>query len=77
LRSNQLLHLRRGKEMHDSSEDLGIEYGIYVASEAAAVAKVLADVFPRRDPLAVAVGLTSPEFEPFVRNCYRWPPKND
>jgi len=53
--------------MKDSGEDLLIEYGAYIASDADAVATLLADVFPRRDPLAVAVGLTSPEFEAFVR----------
>ncbi len=49
------------------AEDLSIEYGIYEAGEAEAVAGVLADVFPRLDPPAFAVGLTALEFEAFVR----------
>jgi len=44
-----------------------IEYGVYVASEADAMAKLLAEVFSRHDPPAVATGLTAPEFEAFVR----------
>ena len=53
--------------MNHSTEEPSIEYGIYLASQADAVAAILADVFPLRDPLALAVGLTSSEFEPFVR----------
>jgi ribosomal protein S18 acetylase RimI-like enzyme len=52
--------------MRGSGDDLSIEYGIYEAAEADAMVKVLADVFPRRDPLAVAAGITPSEFEPFV-----------
>jgi GNAT superfamily N-acetyltransferase len=43
-----------------------IEYGAYSDSEAAAVAALLGEVFSRRDPPAVAVGLTASEFEEFV-----------
>jgi ribosomal protein S18 acetylase RimI-like enzyme len=51
----------------DSSELIPIEYGGYSDSEAAAVAALLGEVFSRRDPPAVAVGLTASEFEEFVR----------
>jgi len=44
-----------------------IEYGLYVPSEAEAMAKLLGETFSRLDPPAVAVGLTAPEFEAFVR----------
>jgi ribosomal protein S18 acetylase RimI-like enzyme len=44
-----------------------IEYGLYATSEADAVVKLLAETFSRRDPPAVAVGLTASEFEAFVR----------
>lgn len=43
-----------------------IEYGVFAASEADAMVKLLAETFSRRDPPAVAVGLTAPEFEVFV-----------
>jgi ribosomal protein S18 acetylase RimI-like enzyme len=52
--------------MH-SSELIPIEYGVYADSEAAAVAALLGEVFSRHDPPAVAVGLTTSEFEDFVR----------
>jgi ribosomal protein S18 acetylase RimI-like enzyme len=51
----------------DSSEVIPIEYGVYSDSEADAVAALLGEVFSRRDPPAVAVGLTASEFEDFVR----------
>jgi ribosomal protein S18 acetylase RimI-like enzyme len=51
--------------MADSSAQ--IEYGVYVASEADAMVKLLAETFSRRDPPAVAAGLTASEFEAFVR----------
>jgi ribosomal protein S18 acetylase RimI-like enzyme len=44
-----------------------IEYGVYTAADADAMAKLLGEVFSRRDPPAYAVGLTAPEFEAFVR----------
>ncbi len=44
-----------------------IEYGVSAASDADAMAKLLGEVFSRRDPPAVAVGLTASEFEEFVR----------
>lgn len=44
-----------------------IEYGLYVPSEAEAMAKLLGETFSRYDPPAVAVGLTASEFEAFVR----------
>ena len=50
-----------------SSEVIPIEYGVYSDSEADAVATLLGEVFSRRDPPAVAVGLTASEFEDFVR----------
>lgn len=53
--------------MADSSEHMQIEYGVYVSSYAEAMAKLLGEVFSRYDPPAVAVGLTTSEFEAFVR----------
>jgi len=44
-----------------------IEYGLYLPSEAEAMAKLLGETFSRYDPPAVAVGLTASEFEVFVR----------
>jgi len=42
-----------------TSEVIPIEYGVYSDSEADAVARLLGEVFSRRDPPAVAVGLTA------------------
>jgi ribosomal protein S18 acetylase RimI-like enzyme len=53
--------------MTTSRDLLPIEYGVYAASDADAMAKLLAEAFSRRDPPAVAVGLTASEFEEFVR----------
>ena len=44
-----------------------IEYGVYVESDAEAMARLFGEVFCRYDPPAVAVGLTATEFEVFVR----------
>ncbi|MGE0480055.1 MAG: GNAT family N-acetyltransferase [Phycisphaerae bacterium] len=44
-----------------------IEYGIYEARNADEMSQLLGGVFSRHDPPAVAVGLTAPEFEAFVR----------
>ncbi|HXY08365.1 MAG TPA: GNAT family N-acetyltransferase [Terriglobales bacterium] len=52
--------------MADSS-DRQIEYRGYVPSDADAMAKLLAEVFSRHDPPAVAAGLSATEFEVFVR----------
>jgi GNAT superfamily N-acetyltransferase len=51
----------------DLTEHMQIEYGTYVSSDAEAMVKLLGEVFSRYDPPAVAVGLTTPEFEAFVR----------
>ena len=53
--------------MTDSPDQKQIEYGVYVPSDAEAMAKLLGEVFSRHDPPAVAVGLTRSEFEEFVR----------
>jgi GNAT superfamily N-acetyltransferase len=50
----------------DSPEHMQIEYGVYVPSDAEAMAQLLGEVFSRHDPPAVAVALTSSEFEEFV-----------
>jgi ribosomal protein S18 acetylase RimI-like enzyme len=44
-----------------------IEYGIYTASDADEMARLLGEAFAQRDPPAVAAGLTPSEFEGFVR----------
>jgi len=46
---------------------VGIEYGLPIASEAEALAGLLARVFSSRDPPAYAVGITAGEFEAFAR----------
>ncbi|MGO9541138.1 MAG: hypothetical protein ACLPN2_11165 [Terriglobales bacterium] len=48
-------------------EDMQIEYGIYLPSDAEAMVKLLAEVFTRYDRPAIAAGLTVSEFEAFVR----------
>lgn len=53
--------------MPASAEHQPIEYGVYAASDAEAMARLLGEVFSRQDPPAVAVGLTPSEFEVFVR----------
>jgi ribosomal protein S18 acetylase RimI-like enzyme len=50
-----------------SDDTQRIEYGIYTARDAHAMARLLGEVFSRRDPPAVAVGLNPLEFEAFVR----------
>ena len=55
----------------DSSDSRLIEYRIYTPSDAEAMTRMLSEVFCRRDPPAVAVGLTIAEFEDFVRLL--WP----
>lgn len=42
-------------------------YGAYTASDADEMSRLLGEVFARLDPPAVAVGLTPPDFEAFVR----------
>lgn len=44
-----------------------INFSTYRASDADELAGLLGEAFTRRDPPAVAVGLTPPEFESFVR----------
>jgi ribosomal protein S18 acetylase RimI-like enzyme len=51
----------------DAAGAAPIEYGVCAASDAEAMVRLLADVFTRYDPPAVAVGLTPAEFETFVR----------
>jgi ribosomal protein S18 acetylase RimI-like enzyme len=53
--------------MRDSGEQQPIEYRIYTAQDADEMARLLGEVFSRRDPPAMAVGLTPSEFEDFVR----------
>ncbi len=48
-------------------ENLPIEYGFYAADDAEAMTKLLGEVFSRRDPPAVAAGVTASEFEAFTR----------
>jgi ribosomal protein S18 acetylase RimI-like enzyme len=51
----------------DSSAGNRDNYSVYKASDAVEMARLLADVFVQHDPPAVAAGLTSSEFEAFVR----------
>jgi ribosomal protein S18 acetylase RimI-like enzyme len=55
----------------DSSDSRLIEYRIYTPSDGEAMTRILSEVFCRRDPPAMAVGLTTAEFEDFVRLL--WP----
>lgn len=50
-----------------SHQVLGIEYGVADASDLDEMARLLAAVFSRHDPPAVATGITPREFEDFVR----------
>ena len=52
--------------MAGSAEHMKIEYGIYLPSDAEAMAKLLGEVFSLHDPPAVAVAISSSEFEAFV-----------
>ena len=53
--------------MTASREPPAIEYGLYEAADAPRVSALLGRVFSRRDPPAVAAGITASEFEAFVR----------
>ena len=53
--------------MSASDKQQAIEYGIYTAQDADEMARLLGEVFSRRDPPAAAVGLTPSEFEAFVQ----------
>jgi ribosomal protein S18 acetylase RimI-like enzyme len=53
--------------MPASDEHQPFDYGVYTAQDAAEMARLLGEVFSRRDPPAVAVGVTPSEFEAFVR----------
>jgi ribosomal protein S18 acetylase RimI-like enzyme len=44
-----------------------VNYCVYAASDADEMSQLLGEVFAQRDPPAVATGLTSAEFEAFVR----------
>lgn len=50
-----------------SNNEYKIAFRLYQESDADEMAILLSDVFPKHDPPAVAVGLTQPEFETFVR----------
>lgn len=53
--------------MPASDEHQPFDHGVYTAQDAAEMARLLGEVFSRRDPPAVAVGVTPTEFEAFVR----------
>ena len=53
--------------MATSLESIPIEYGPYEAPDGDAMTRLLGEVFSRRDPPAVAAGVTASEFEAFVR----------
>jgi hypothetical protein len=55
--------------MPASTEPRPIEYGVHVESDAEEMARLLGEAFSRRDPPAVAVGLTPSELEAFVRRA--------
>jgi len=53
--------------MQLSDEHQLFDYVVYTAQDAVEMACLLGEAFSRRDPLAVAVGLTPSEFEALVR----------
>ena len=53
--------------MSASLENQSIQYDIYSATDGEEMARLLGDVFSRHDPPAIALGVTSSEFEVFVR----------
>ena len=53
--------------MQPSDEHQPFDYGVYTAQDAVEMARLLGEVFSRRDPPAMAVGVTPSEFEAFVR----------
>jgi len=53
--------------MPDSDERPLFEYGVCTSQDMAEMTRLLGEVFSRHDPPAVAVGITPPEFESFVR----------
>jgi len=53
--------------MTPAPERVAVTCGIYGPSDADEMTRLLAEVFSRRDPPALAVGLTFPEFEGMVR----------
>jgi ribosomal protein S18 acetylase RimI-like enzyme len=56
----------RTEALASSVKDV-INFSVFTASETDEMARLLGEVFARRDPPAVAVDLTPPEFESFVR----------
>jgi ribosomal protein S18 acetylase RimI-like enzyme len=56
-----------GIKMNDSSKGDGIVFEDYAASDAEEITTLLAEVFPRRDPLALAPGVNPADFALFVR----------
>ncbi|MGD9587690.1 MAG: GNAT family N-acetyltransferase [Pyrinomonadaceae bacterium] len=53
--------------MQATNEQQLIEYSVYTDQDEDEMVQLLGDVFSRRDPPAVAVGLVPSEFEDFVR----------
>ena len=53
--------------MPASGDEQTIEYDLCSPGDADAMARLLGEVFSRRDPPALAVGLTASEFEAFAR----------
>lgn len=53
--------------MNHAMMDTSVNYTFYTEADAGEMSRLLGDVFAHRDPPAVAVGLTAPEFEAFVR----------
>jgi len=53
--------------MNPAGSSIAVSYSIYTEADEEETAKLLGGVFARRDPPAVAAGITSAEFESFVR----------
>jgi GNAT superfamily N-acetyltransferase len=58
---------KEDEAMPASDHPARIDYGVYSPRDAVEMARLLGEVFSRRDPPAVAAGLAPSEFEAFVR----------
>ena len=53
--------------MNNTMTSTPVTYHLFTKAEADEMARFLGEVFAHRDPTALAVGLTAPEFESFIR----------
>ena len=53
--------------MNNTMTSTPVTYHLFTKAEADEMVRFLGEVFAHRDPTALAVGLTAPEFESFIR----------